>query len=99
MGDVQHEDEGQMHRRAHGLLRGGTHSNSHHARLVVDATNVPQYASKLYGTSGNDGTDEDSVSGEATDIEADIKREVEDMRKPDLEPLFTPITIDTECRK
>lgn len=33
------------------------------------------------------------------DVDAEIEEELQDMRKPASEPLFTSIKVDTPCRK
>ncbi|KAK8203896.1 THUMP domain-containing protein [Phyllosticta capitalensis] len=59
-----------------------------------------QYCKKLYGVNG-DGTTEGS--GDASDeedggdIEAEIKKEIEGIRKPTKEPLFRSVRIETDC--
>lgn len=61
-----------------------------------------QYASRLYGTNGSisnkdgEGEDQEQEGG----IEAEIQREVENMKKPPAaELLFTPVQLDTPCRQ
>lgn len=57
-----------------------------------------EYASKIYGVglegdaAGNDDSDE-----EVGDIEAEIKKEVSEIRKPSADPLFTSVKLDTQC--
>jgi tRNA acetyltransferase TAN1 len=59
-----------------------------------------QYASKLYGEELNSGAAEDDDSdAEGGDIEAEIKKEVDDIRKPAVAPLFTSVKLDTQCCK
>ncbi|KAF2500532.1 hypothetical protein BU16DRAFT_249760 [Lophium mytilinum] len=57
-----------------------------------------EYATKLYGASHDAAAAEsgDAEDGEA-DIEAEIQQELEAIRKPTEEPLFTQIKIETEC--
>jgi hypothetical protein len=42
--------------------------------------------------------DDDSDS-EGGDIEAEIKKEIADIRKPTTKPLFTSLKLDTQCCK
>jgi len=42
----------------------------------------------------DDGSNEDDA-----DIEAEIKKELADIRKPSTKPLFTSVKLDTQCRK
>lgn len=57
-----------------------------------------EYARKLYGASHDDAAAE---GGEAEQdepgIEAEIQRELENMSKQTMEPLFTHIRLDTDC--
>ncbi|OCK99545.1 uncharacterized protein K441DRAFT_653121 [Cenococcum geophilum 1.58] len=59
-----------------------------------------EYARKLYGASHDDAAAE---GGEAEqdepDIEVEIQRELENISKPTMEPLFTHIRLDTDCGK
>jgi len=56
-----------------------------------------QYATKLYGnTEAAEDGDSDVEGG---DIEAAIKKEVNDIRKPTEIPLFQSVKLDTQCRK
>ncbi|KAH6637761.1 hypothetical protein C7974DRAFT_432618 [Boeremia exigua] len=68
------------------------------APTVADLRDVFQgYATKLYGDQA-DGTakdDEDSDAG--GDIEAEIKKELAEIRKPTVKPLFTSVKLDTQC--
>ena len=55
-----------------------------------------QYADKLYSKLVED--DEDKGKGDAnTDIEADIKDEIEELHKSTGTSLFQPIKIDVKC--
>ncbi|KAK7558206.1 hypothetical protein BKA81DRAFT_370217 [Phyllosticta paracitricarpa] len=65
-----------------------------------------QYCKKLYGVGGDgsteeegggDGDDDDDDAKDAGDIEAEIKKEIEGIRKPTREPLFRNVRIDTDC--
>ena len=59
-----------------------------------------QYASKMYGLSRADGAAEDGDSDEDQgDIEAEIQREIDGIRKPTSKPLFTSVKLDTQCCK
>lgn len=59
-----------------------------------------QYASKLYGQDQIAGTAEnDSSDAEEGDIEAEIRKEIDDIRKPTVAPLFTSVKLDTQCCK
>ncbi|KAF2813961.1 uncharacterized protein BDZ99DRAFT_380305 [Mytilinidion resinicola] len=53
-----------------------------------------EYAAKLYEAAAAESGD--AEDGEA-DIEAEIQQELEAIRKPSAEPLFTQIRIETEC--
>ncbi|OAL46192.1 hypothetical protein IQ07DRAFT_590946 [Pyrenochaeta sp. DS3sAY3a] len=69
------------------------------AKSVGDLRDLFQeYATKLYGaTNGSteaDGSDSDSDGG---DIEAEINKEIANIRKPSTKPLFTSIKLDTQC--
>ncbi|KNG52626.1 thump domain-containing protein [Stemphylium lycopersici] len=57
-----------------------------------------QYATRLYGTTEATGTagDDDSDS-EGGDIEAEISKELADIRKPTTMPLFISVKLDTQC--
>lgn len=54
----------------------------------------------MYGSAG---TDEAAVNDESDsdggDIEAEIKKEIADIRKPTTKPLFTSLKLDTQCCK
>ncbi|KAK8155546.1 hypothetical protein BC567DRAFT_38674 [Phyllosticta citribraziliensis] len=63
-----------------------------------------QYCKKLYGVSGDgtaeeggDGSGDDDDDEKEGDIEAEIKKEIEGIRKPTQEPLFRNVRIDTDC--
>jgi tRNA acetyltransferase TAN1 len=57
-----------------------------------------QYLSKMYEVNRVDGTAEDGESdSEEGDIEADIQKELEGIRKPTTKPLFTSVKLDTQC--
>ncbi|KAF2470419.1 THUMP domain-containing protein [Lindgomyces ingoldianus] len=69
------------------------------AKSVADLRDLFQeYASKLYGDSQagkaaeNGDTDEDEG-----DIEAEIKKELDCIRKPSADPLFTSVKMSTQC--
>ncbi|KAI9870648.1 MAG: hypothetical protein M1830_004006, partial [Pleopsidium flavum] len=57
-----------------------------------------EYAEKLYGSQGNAGNPaQDSEEEDLGDIEAEIKKEVEDIRKPSKEALFQSKKVDVQC--
>ncbi|KAF2278414.1 uncharacterized protein EI97DRAFT_449069 [Westerdykella ornata] len=57
-----------------------------------------EYAARLYGVSQTTGkADDDDSEGDGADIEAAIKKELDDMRKPAGDPLFTSVKLDTQC--
>lgn len=60
-----------------------------------------KYATKLYGEQAangtNDADEDDSDAG--GDIEAEINKELADIRKPAVKPLFTSVKLDTQCCK
>ncbi|KAF2868978.1 hypothetical protein BDV95DRAFT_630174 [Massariosphaeria phaeospora] len=56
-----------------------------------------EYASKIYEVDHPDGTAEDRETEGEVDIEAEIAKEVSEIRKPGVEPLFTSVRLDTQC--
>lgn len=58
-----------------------------------------QYATKLYGEQAVNGTADDEDSDAGGDIEAEINKELADIRKPTVKPLFTSVKLDTQCCK
>jgi tRNA acetyltransferase TAN1 len=58
-----------------------------------------QYATKLYGEQIANGTVEDDDSDAGGDIEAEINKELADIRKPTVKPLFQSVKLDTQCCK
>ncbi|KAJ4990749.1 THUMP domain-containing protein [Stagonosporopsis vannaccii] len=70
------------------------------APTVADLRDLFQgYAAKLYGEQAATGTteadeDDSDVGG---DIEAEINKELADIRKPAVKPLFTSVKLDTQC--
>ncbi|KAH7138049.1 hypothetical protein B0J11DRAFT_3377 [Dendryphion nanum] len=57
-----------------------------------------EYASKLYGVAAPDGTaDEPDSDEDGGDIEAEIKKEIDGIRKPVGESLFKSVRLDTQC--
>ena len=54
----------------------------------------------MYGTNeSKDTAADDDSSSEGGDIEAEIKKEIADIRKPTTKPLFTSLKLDTQCCK
>ncbi len=60
-----------------------------------------KYATKLYGDQAANGTDggEEEDSDVVGDIEAEINKELSDIRKPAVKPIFTSVKLDTQCCK
>lgn len=59
-----------------------------------------QYASQLYGDTQTAEAAEGEDSGASdVDIESEIKKEVEGIRKPKVEPLFKNIKLPGQCCK
>ncbi|KAB2576223.1 Thump domain-containing protein [Lasiodiplodia theobromae] len=62
-----------------------------------------EYVEKLYGASRDDDADDDAAGADASttqedaDVEAEIAKELEDIRKPAKEPPFRHIRVDTDC--
>ncbi|EON65164.1 hypothetical protein W97_04401 [Coniosporium apollinis CBS 100218] len=56
-----------------------------------------EYARALYGDQEGDSAAEKREGAEVDDIEAEIRREVEDIRKPTTAPLFSNIRLDGDC--
>ncbi|KAF7681561.1 hypothetical protein GT037_000537 [Alternaria burnsii] len=69
------------------------------AKSVSDLRDLFQeYATTLYGTAESNGTAaQDSSDSEGGDIEAEINKELADIRKPTTKPLFTSLKLDTQC--
>ncbi|CAI9632929.1 unnamed protein product [Alternaria burnsii] len=69
------------------------------AKSVSDLRDLFQeYATTLYGTAESNGTaTQDSSDSEGGDIEAEINKELADIRKPTTKPLFTSLKLDTQC--
>ncbi|KAJ4344994.1 hypothetical protein N0V95_006031 [Ascochyta clinopodiicola] len=68
------------------------------APTVADLRDLFQvYATKLYGEEAVDGATEDNDSDAGGDIEAEINKELADIRKPVVKPLFTSVKLDTQC--
>lgn len=59
--------------------------------------NMMQYATKLYGNT--EAAEDGDSDVEGADIEAEIKKELSDIRKPTANPLFQSVKLDTQCRK
>lgn len=57
-----------------------------------------KHATKMYGDQETNGAKTDDASGsEEADIEAEINKELADIRKPVSKPLFTNAKLDTQC--
>ncbi|KAF3005147.1 hypothetical protein E8E13_010449 [Curvularia kusanoi] len=69
------------------------------APTVADLRDLFQgYATKLYGDQATNGSAEDEEDSDAGgDIEAEINKELADIRKPTVKPLFTSVKLDTQC--
>ncbi|KAH7085911.1 THUMP domain-containing protein [Paraphoma chrysanthemicola] len=69
------------------------------AKSVSDLRDLfQQYATKLYEPEQVDGEAADEGSdAEGEDIEAEIRKELADIRKPSAKPLFTSLKLDTQC--
>ncbi|KAF2031823.1 hypothetical protein EK21DRAFT_99364 [Setomelanomma holmii] len=69
------------------------------AKSVSDLRDLFQeYATKLYEPEQLNGiAAEEPSDAESEDIEAQIKKELADMRKPSAKPLFTSVKLDTQC--
>lgn len=59
-----------------------------------------EYATKIYGDQAANGSAEDEDDSDAGgDIEAEINKELADIRKPAVKPLFMSVKLDTQCCK
>ncbi|KAH8724661.1 hypothetical protein GQ44DRAFT_708562 [Phaeosphaeriaceae sp. PMI808] len=69
------------------------------AKSVSDLRDLfHEYATKLYGHEQLKAvTENEASSGEEDDIEAEINKELADIRKPATKSLFTSIKLDTQC--
>ncbi|KAF3047200.1 hypothetical protein E8E11_002126 [Didymella keratinophila] len=68
------------------------------APTVADLRDLFQgYATKLYGEQVANGTVEEEDSDAGGDIEAEINKELADIRKPTVQPLFQSVKLDTQC--
>jgi tRNA acetyltransferase TAN1 len=58
-----------------------------------------KHATKIYGPEKTIGVKADGASSaeEEDDIEAEINKELADIRKPVNKPLFTSVRLDTQC--
>jgi tRNA acetyltransferase TAN1 len=57
-----------------------------------------QYASQMYGANQTNSASEGKESDDdGDDIENEIQKEIEEMQKPTISPLFRPAKVDTEC--
>ncbi|KAF2129869.1 hypothetical protein P153DRAFT_430965 [Dothidotthia symphoricarpi CBS 119687] len=73
-----------------------TCSMKNEAKTVADLRDLFQeYATKLYGTGETNEASDDSDAGD--DIETEIQKELADIRKPTVKPLFTSIKLPTQC--
>lgn len=73
-------------------------SNRTFHRRYTQLTDL-KYATKLYGEQAANGTAGDEDSDAGGDIEAEINKELADIRKPTVKPLFTSVKLDTQCCK
>jgi hypothetical protein len=53
----------------------------------------------VYGEQANGAEANEDEEDEEQDIEAEIKKELADIRKPSTKPLFTSVKLDTQCCK
>jgi hypothetical protein len=53
----------------------------------------------VYGEQANGAEANENEEDEEQDIEAEIKKELADIRKPSTKPLFTSVKLDTQCCK
>jgi tRNA acetyltransferase TAN1 len=68
------------------------------APTVADLRDLFQgYATKLYGEQITNGTTEGGDPDAGGDIEAEINKELADIRKPTVQPLFQSVKLDTQC--
>ncbi|KAF2122426.1 hypothetical protein BDV96DRAFT_461051, partial [Lophiotrema nucula] len=68
------------------------------AKSVADLRDLfSEYASKLYGVDPANAAAENGGTDDEADIEAEISKELEDIRKPDKNPLFVSRKLDTQC--
>ena len=58
-----------------------------------------QYAEELYGNALDSQEQSSEVDGDAGDIEADIKNEIEGLRRPTRQSLFQSVKTDIHCGK
>jgi hypothetical protein len=65
-------------------------------RFTADADRG-KYSGKIYDIGATADSKDDQVDVE--DIDAEIAKELDSLRKPDSQPLFTSIRLDTQCRK
>ena len=104
LGDVRQRQGGQIRGRLAGSLSGGRRGVITHRRHPTNSSDLLltpwQYASKIYDVNHADGTaeDGDSDKGEG-DIETEIKKELDGIRNPARNPLFTSVRLDTQCCK
>ncbi|MCJ1364167.1 hypothetical protein MMC16_003276 [Acarospora aff. strigata] len=89
-----------------GLIEAGeagiwaTCARGREGKCTVELQDIfAEYAEKLYGSLVDDETPKqgNGDDDDEEDIEAEIKREVADMRKPTKRALFHPIKIDSPC--
>lgn len=61
---------------------------------------MTQYAAQLYGAGQPDeAAEHGDADEEEVDIEAEIKKELEGIRKPTTKPLFASVKMNTQCCK
>jgi tRNA acetyltransferase TAN1 len=51
----------------------------------------------VYGEQTNGAAADEDSGDEEQDIEAEINKELADIRKPSTKPLFTSVKLDTQC--
>jgi hypothetical protein len=63
--------------------------------LLIDPT---QYAGRIYKSSGTAKMQDADATG-GTDVDAEIEKELAEMRQQSSEELFTSVRLDTQCRQ
>jgi hypothetical protein len=64
----------------------------------LSSVDTIQYAGQIYKSSTTTET-QDAVPSAAADVDAEIEKELTEMRQPSSEELFTSIRLDTQCRQ